>query len=73
MAYILDRKIVFGVDLRQLEYMGRNKEKFYTTLKAWSNVFLEGEQILIEYKNDLSMFNDEVKYLPILYSIRHYE
>ena len=38
-----------------------------------SSVFLSDEQILIEYKNELSMFNDEVKYVPLIYSIRNNE
>lgn len=73
MVFIMCQNSIFGVDLAQLSYMGRDKNKFCDTVKAWSDVFLEGEQILIEYKNDLSMFNDEVKYLPKLYSIKHYE
>ena len=34
-------------------------------------MFLEKEEILIEYKDIIDVLNNEVKYIPYLYSIEH--
>jgi len=73
MVYVFSNKTIYGFDLRQIVFIGKNKITFLDKIKAMSSVFLSDEQILIEYKNELSMFNDEVKYVPLIYSIRNNE
>jgi hypothetical protein len=70
MLYIFMDKRIFGIDLNQIKFVGGDVEKLVTRIKRWSNVFLDNKEILIEYKNNLGMLNDEVKYIPLLYSIR---
>jgi hypothetical protein len=69
MLYIFMDKRIFGIDLNQIKFVGGDVEKLVTRIKRWSNVFLDNKEILIEYKNTLGMLNDEVKYIPLLYSI----
>jgi hypothetical protein len=71
MVYVFLGETVYGFDLRQVTFRGRNKNTFIDLIKSFSDVFLDDEQILIEYKNELSMFNDEIKYVPLIYSIRN--
>jgi len=69
MIYIYSEKYIFGIDLKQVEFLGYNLELFLLKIKALSMVFLDNDDILIEYKNNLGMLDDEVKYIPLLYSI----
>lgn len=73
MVYVFIDKTIYGFDLRQISFIGKDKITFIDKIKKMSEVFLDSEQILIEYKNELSMFNDEVKYIPLIYSIRNNE
>lgn len=70
-TYIKDR--IYGFDLRQVEYIGKSVNNFMKTIKDMSDVFLLDEKILIEYKKELYMFNDEIKYVPLIYFIRNNE
>ena len=70
-TYIKDR--IYGFDLRQVEYIGKSVKNFMKTIKDMSDVFLLDEKILIEYKKELYMFNDEIKYVPLIYFIRNNE
>ena len=65
--------MIYGFDLRQVEYIGKSKNVFKDKIKDMSNVFLQDEKILIEYKKELYMFNDEIKYVPLIYFIRNNE
>lgn len=69
MVYIYFNKTIFGIDLKQLKFLNKNIDKFLSNIKEWSKVFLEGDEILIVYKKYLGMLNDEVKYIPLLYTI----
>lgn len=69
MIYIYSDKYLFGIDLKQVEFLGYNLELFLVKIKELSMVFLNNADILIEYKNNLGMLDDEVKYIPLLYSI----
>jgi hypothetical protein len=55
------------------KYIGKSIDKFMDKIKDMSNVFLHDEKILIEYKKELSVFNEEIKYIPLIYSIRNDE
>ena len=73
MVYIYSNDDIYGFDLRQVAYIGKSPNKFIEVIKSFSNVFLQDEKILIEYKKELYMFNDEIKYVPLIYSIRNNE
>ena len=72
MLYIYSDKYIFGIDLRQIEYIRGDIDKFIKKVKRFSKDFLSNNEILIEYKNNLGMLEDELKYIPVLYSMRRY-
>jgi hypothetical protein len=71
MIYIYGEKIIFGVDLRLLEYMGHKKDRIKTLIKSNCVEFLEKNQILIEYKKYVEDLDIPVKYIPYLLSIKN--
>ena len=73
MLYVYGNDNIFGFDLKQVTYVGKKKETLIDKIKNLSDVFLEGDNILIEYNNDLEMFDYEIKYIPLLYTINNNE
>ena len=73
MVYTYVNDTIYGFDLRQVEYIGKSIDKFMSKIKEMSHVFLQNEKILIEYKKELSVFNEEIKYIPFIYSLRNNE
>jgi hypothetical protein len=71
MAYIYGEKYIFGVDLRLLEYVGFKKDKVKRIIKSKSSVFLDQNEILIEYKKYVEDLGLKVRYLPYLFSIKN--
>jgi hypothetical protein len=71
MIYIYSSNYIFGIDLDIIEFVGRNIDKLINYLKSFINVFLEDSNILIEYKGYMSALNNQVKYIPYLYSIEN--
>ncbi len=73
MIYIYGEKIIFGLDLRLISYIGLNSDKIKSKIKEKSDVFLDGPDILIEYKGNVETLGNKVRYIPYLYTIRHGE
>jgi len=71
MVYLYGDGIIFGIDLKLLDYMGLNTVKIKQKILDISNVFLEGNKILIEYKNIVEALDNKVRYIPYLFYIRH--
>lgn len=71
MIYIYCEKIVFGIDLKLLSYIGLDVEKIKNKIKFSSEVFLDNNTILIEYKKYIDALENQVRYIPFLYSINH--
>ena len=71
--YIYSENIIFGIDMNLVEFVGFDTSKVLDKIKSKSMVFLEGNEILIEYNNQLDRFNNDVKLIPVLYSINPYE
>jgi hypothetical protein len=69
MIYILSDKIIFGINLDVLDFMEISVSRLIDKIKQHSIVFLKGDKILIEYVNEMEYLNNEVKYIPLLYSI----
>jgi hypothetical protein len=69
MIYIYSDKLIFGVDLRILKFIGIDPNKVKKKIQRLSKVFLDNDEILIEYKEFMERLDDEVKYIPYLYSI----
>ena len=73
MVYTHINHMIYGFDLRQVDYIGKSKNIFIDKIKNMSDVFLSDEKILIEYKKELSVLNDEIKYVPLIYLLRNNE
>ena len=71
MLYIYTENIVYGLDLNLVNYLEYNILETLTKIKSYCSVFLDNDEILIEYKDIIDMLNNEVKYVPFLYSIEH--
>ena len=69
MVYIYGEKYIFGVDLKLLKYMSIDSTKIKNKIKQISTVFLDDNNILIEYKKSVGMLGTQVRYIPYLYSI----
>jgi hypothetical protein len=71
MLYIYGDKLIFGVDLKLLGFMGVDTDKIKNKIKSISSVFLSESKILIEYEKNISALDNKVKYIPYLYSLRN--
>jgi hypothetical protein len=71
MIYIYGDNFIFGVDLKLLDYIGMDIEKIKTKIISLSSVFLVHEDIFIEYKNTIEDFDNQYRFIPYLYSIKH--
>jgi hypothetical protein len=69
MVYLYIDKYIYGVNLNQLIYLEKDVNKLINKIKTESKVFLENNEIIIEYKGHLDLLDNEVKYVPALYSI----
>lgn len=71
MIYLYSGEFIFGVDLKLLKFMGVNIEKIKEKIKTLSSVFLDDDKILIEYKKNIVALDNQVRYIPFLYSIKN--
>lgn len=71
MVYIYGENLIFGIDLYLCNFVGLNSDKILNKIKNISEDTLEYDMIIIEYKDFLLKVDNEVKYLPILYSIQN--
>lgn len=71
MIYMYGGKIIFGIDLNLIEFLGLDSNKIISKIKAKSKYFLTENTIFIEYKNRVENLDNQVKYVPYLYSIEH--
>jgi len=71
MLYIYSNKFIFGIDLKLLNYMGVNVDKIKNKILSISSMFLRDCDIFIEYKNIIEDLDNQVRYIPFLYSIRN--
>jgi hypothetical protein len=69
MIYIYGDNLIFGVDLKQVRFINKDVGKITDKIKTLSSVFLDNEKILIKYNNELEIFDNQIKYIPLLYSI----
>jgi hypothetical protein len=71
MVYLYGDNIIFGIDLELLEYIGIDRNKILLKISSKCLVFLEEKDIFIEYKNSIEHIDNQVKYIPYIYSIKH--
>jgi len=71
MVYIYGDKLIFGVDLDLVRYMGLDVEGIENKIKSRCSVFLENDEIFIEYKDNMERLDHSVKYIPYLYAIKN--
>lgn len=73
MVYIYSENCIFGLDLELFSFVGFKPQRIVEKIKSRSTVFLEGNEILIEYKNYMERLENKAKYIPFIYSISNYE
>lgn len=71
MIYIYGDNFIFGIDMDMLNYMNINVIRVESKIKSISKVFLENNEIFIEYKDNMERLNYSVKYIPYLYAIKN--
>ena len=71
MIYIYTENYIFGIDLTLIDFIGLNPNKLVEKIKIKSKVFLDKNTIFIEYKNRIENLDNQVKYIPYLYSIEN--
>ena len=71
MIYIYGDKLVFGIDLSLLEFIDIKKEKILSKIKEIVTIFLADDKLFIEYKKNIGEFDNYVRYVPYLYSIKN--
>jgi len=73
MLYIYTMGVILGINIMFYEFIGDDREKIISKIKKVSDVFLQGNEIIIEYKDFMDMYENDYKYIPYLYSIRKNE
>lgn len=73
MVYVYSDKYIFGIDLKQVKFIKGDVNKLMSKIKGLSSVFLDNERLFIKYNNELEILNNQIKYIPLLYSINNYE
>lgn len=71
MIYIYGENLIFGVDLSLCQFVGLDSDKIFVKIKSISKEILEYKEIIIEYEDLLFRVDNQVRYLPILYSIEN--
>jgi len=72
MVYIYADNTIYGINLDVVEFVNRDKNKLFEYLKSFIDVFLQSEQILIEYKDYMENLNHDYKFIPYLYFINNH-
>lgn len=71
MCYIYFDYLILGVDLTFMEFIGIAREKILNRINVKSDIFLIKDAIFIEYKQRVESLDNQVKFVPVLYSIEH--
>jgi hypothetical protein len=71
MLYLSIDKIIFGIDLDLYDFIGIDIKRLKNKFKEMDSSTLLSDEILIEYKEYITRLNDNVKYIPYVYSINH--
>jgi len=71
MIYIFFDNIILGINLEMLSFIGLKPDKIISKIKSSNGIFLEKDLIFIEYKDKVDMLDGKIRFLPVLYSIKH--
>ncbi len=71
MVYLYAENIVFGIDLSLLEFIGILPSKITQMVSTFAHVSLTKENIFIEYRKRIENLDNQVKYIPFLYTIEN--
>lgn len=71
MIYLYGENIVFGIDLTLLEFIGLDPSKITQMISRNTHVSLTKEPIFIEYRKRIENLDNQVKYIPFLYSLEN--
>ena len=71
MIYLYGENVIFGIDLSLLDFLGYLPSKITQLLSKNTHVSLTKESIFIEYRKRIENLDNQVKYIPFLYSIEN--
>ena len=66
MCYIYSEKLVFGIDLKLIKFVGLNLEKVLQKIKKISGVFTTREDLLKEDRRVIQLLGNKDFYIPFL-------
>jgi hypothetical protein len=70
MCYIYSEKLVFGIDLKLIKFVGLNLEKVLQKIKNISGVFTTREDLLKEDRRVIQLLGNKDFYIPFLIYLR---
>ena len=70
MCYIYSEKLVFGIDLKLIKFVGLNLEKVLQKIKKISGVFTTREDLLKEDRRVIQLLGNKDFYIPFLIYLR---
>jgi len=71
MIYLYDENTIFGIDLILLEFIGIHRSKITQIMSRITHVSLTKESIFIEYRKRIENLDNQVMYIPFLYSLEN--
>jgi len=71
MIYINVDNLIYGIDLNVIDYIGKDRNQLINYLKNNISVLFINNEILIEYKDYMVKLNNNLKYIPYIYSVEH--
>lgn len=71
MIYLYTENLIFGIDLTLLEFIGIQSSKITDIVRKNTYVSLTKDSIFIEYKKRVENIDNQLKYIPFLYSIEN--
>jgi len=70
MVYMYDGTTTYGIKLTFYEFLNYDRTKLLSKIEDFSTVFLDTDEILIEYNDFMEEYENDYMYLPYLYSIK---
>lgn len=69
MIYIYGERLIFGIDIKLLRYLGRNIDNTINFIKDNVQIYLDDEKLPLQYDEYMNIFDNEIKYIPYIYHL----
>ena len=67
MIYIYSNKLLFGIDLKLLKFIGFDLIKIKDKIISLCDEYIEGDSIYFKYKKHINYLNNNIRYIPFLH------